>query len=152
MLPIVIGLFVVLALGVGIAAAVTSGGSESVSVPSRAEPETAHVSADRPICENDVAHLLAAIAAMPPSTQAHVVENLSTDLSNGLGRLVQFVEPSRLPPAPDSTTLGALLARLDPADQVVIVSALPTEHQPAVVAAARSAADALSSANAPVAC
>jgi hypothetical protein len=82
---------------------------------------------------------LATIAAMPPGASDRLVASLSPDLAQTLGNAVRFGSPSDLPAPPDTATLGAILARLDPVDRNAIVSALPAEQQQAAVAAAAHA-------------
>ena len=133
--------FTALALAVGVGAtALTSGGSGSAV--SRSTPATPAAGVTGALCPSDVENLLSAIAAMPPSVSAQVMASLVPTMSQGLGNLVPYVDPSRLPPPPDATTLGQLLARLDPVDRNAVMSGLPADQQTAVAAAEQSAAEA----------
>lgn len=136
---VAIALVAVLALGVGVAiATLASDGSESAL--SRSAPATPQAGVPSTSCASDISNLLSAIAAMPPNVSAQVMGGLTPDLSQGLGNLVLYVEPSRLPPAPDATTLGQLLSRIDPVDRNAVMNGLPVEQQAAVAAAAQSEA------------
>ena len=115
-----IAVFTLLALGVGVAvAALVSDGSESAV--SRSAPATEVVPVTGGTCPTDVENLLATIVAMPPSVSAQVVRGMAPDMSQGLGNLVLYIKPGSLPPAPDATTLGALLGRLDPVDRNAVM-------------------------------
>jgi hypothetical protein len=136
---VAIALVTVLALGVGAGiATLATGESESGAPrPARATPPAGVTSAS---CASDIPNLLATIAAMPPNVSAEVMGSLTPDLSQGLGNLVLYVEPSQLPPAPDATTLRQLLSRIDPVDRNAVMNGLSVEEQAAVNAAAQSEA------------
>jgi hypothetical protein len=148
---VAIALIPVLAIGAGLGiAALASGGSESAV--SRSAPATPPARVIGLTCPSDVQNLLSAVVAMPPSVSAQVIRSLSPDLSQGLGNLALFVEPSRLPPAPDATTLGQLLARLDRGDRNAVMSGLPAEQRAAVAAAVEQSAVFASRFGVPLAC
>jgi hypothetical protein len=135
---IAIGLIAVLALGVGVGVTtLTSGRSESVVY--RSASATTPAPAVIHLCGNDVTNLLATIGAMPPSVQAQVVGSLSPDLANGLGNLALTVEAPDSLPAPDNTTLGGILTRLDRSDRNAIMNGLPVDQQPEVASSEQSA-------------
>jgi len=131
-----VALFVLLAAGLAVGVrALTSEGSESAT--RRAVPETARpVSLPYKLCGNDVTNLVSTITAMPPTVQAQVVSTLSPDLANGIGAIVLSADPRKLPPPPDTTTLGGILTRLTPQDRKAVMSGLPVEQQVAAAAAA----------------
>jgi hypothetical protein len=138
---VAVGLSAVFAIGVGVGlASLTSG--ESESVVRRSAPATVPAPAPVRLCGHDVTNLLAAVASMPPSMQAQVAGTLSPDLANGVGNLALLVEPSQLPPAPDTATLGGILTRLSRHDRNAIINGLPVERQAEVAAAEQSQAGA----------
>jgi hypothetical protein len=133
-----IGLFAVLAIGVA-ALVVSVASGESGPSASRATPAPEPAPEALRICGNDATNLLAVIATMPPTVQAQVVASLSHPLSNGLGSLALHIDPSGLPPGPDSATLGVIMTRLDLFDRAAIEAALPVEQRSAVLAAEQKA-------------
>jgi hypothetical protein len=139
---IAIGLFALLAIGVAALVVSVASGESEPSVP-RATAAPEPVPASLRICGNDATNLLAAIRTMPPTVQAQVVASLSHPLSDGLGTLASNIDPSALPPAPDATTLGAIMTRLELDDRAVVEAALPDEQRHAVLVAEQSAEAAL---------
>jgi hypothetical protein len=130
-----VALFVVLAAGLAVGMrALTSAGSESAA--RRVAPETVQVPLPSQLCGNDVTNLVSTIAAMPPTVQAQVAGTLSPDLANGIGAIVLSADPSKLPPPPDTATLGGILTRLTPQDRKAVMNGLPVEQQTVVAAAA----------------
>jgi hypothetical protein len=130
----------VLALGVGVGITTLTATGESESGRRRSATATPPAGVTSASCASDIPNLLATIASMPPTVSAHVMGRLTPDLSQGLGNLVLYVEPSRLPPAPDATTLGQLLSRIDPVDRNAVMNGLSVEQQAAVDVAAQSEA------------
>jgi hypothetical protein len=137
---IAVGLFAVLGIGVAAAvAAITSAGSESSVLEPEVSGQRVPIAASLRLCGNDPANLLATILTMPPTVQAQVIASLSDRLSDGLGGLASNIDPSVRPPAPDSSTLGGILTRVDGADRTTILDGLPVEQRAAVAAAWQSA-------------
>jgi hypothetical protein len=135
---VIVGLFVVVAIGVGAAiAALSSGGSES-SVR-QAAPAAAPVPPSLMLCGNDATNLVATMATLPGNVQAEVVGKLSPQLANAIGTLASYTDASALPPAPDTTTLGAVLTRVGQADRNTIIASLPADQGAAVSEAWQSA-------------
>jgi hypothetical protein len=148
---IAIGLFAVLAVGVAALVVSVASGDSGPTVP-RATPAPEPAPAALRNCGNDASNLLAVIRTMPPTVQAQLVANLSHPLSDGLGSLASNIDPSALPPAPDATTLGAIMTRLELDDRAVIEAALPVEQRHAVLVAEQSAEGAVYLTGVPPAC
>jgi hypothetical protein len=126
-----------LAIGVGVAVAqIADGGSRSVAQPTTPAPA---VRVPPGACNTEIDNLLATVEAMPPT----VVASLSPDLIHFIeGSVIFGQSPFRLP-APDTATIGRVLAQLDRADRNVIMAGAPAQQQPAVAAAEAEMAAAL---------
>ncbi len=143
---IALSVVTLLAIGavVAVAQLVNDGSGSVAHPPTAAAPATIQVNA----CGPEITHLLATIAALPPT----VVASLSPELAAvggdvrsvpGLERGVLVINNHWLNiPAATPETIGRVLAQLKRADRNAIMAALPVDQQPAVAAAEAQTADA----------
>jgi hypothetical protein len=128
---IVLGIFAVIAVGVGVAVtALDSGGTQA---PVQQAAPTVSVPPTPQLCGNDATYLVAAIATMPGEVQPRVVATLSPVLADALGHLAMYLDPGQLQ-APDSATLGAIMTRVSREDRNTILNGLPEEQRTAAAA------------------
>ena len=122
--------------GVVAVAQLANDGSGSVAhPPTAAAPATIQVNA----CGPEITHLLATIAALPPT----VVASLSPELAHIVEASVIYNHSPNNFRAPNTETIGLVLAQLKLADRNAIMAALPVDQQPAVATAEAQTADAL---------
>jgi hypothetical protein len=142
---VALGVVTVIAIGGVAVAQLANEGSGSVSHPSTAAaPATIPVNA----CGPEITHLLATVAALPPT----VVASLSPDLAHIVeASVINNHTPNNFP-VPTTATIGRVLAQLTRADRNTIMAALPVDQQPAVAAAEAETADAFSASGGIAAC
>jgi len=133
---IVLGLVAALAIAVGAVVSSVGSGGGSEPLVQRAAPAVP-VPPTLQLCGNDPTNLLAAIATMPATVQAHVMGTLSPVLSDALDHVALNVDPAALT-VPDDATLGTIMTRLSRADRDAIINALPAERAAAVMASWKS--------------